>query len=665
MSRISGTIDVQGDIQVDGMLKYSVYTQSVSSNDDIYLDGVHTLNITHSVRILLPDLTLPRYEGVTYSISKNTADTIFLISQNNNTIYYNGVYKELSIKGGTNVLNIMNINGKWTLTSSKEIPVASKDDNRNMILMGKGGEHTIGVSHDGENIRLLGKDVFTVAGHGVTYNNNGMWVGYGCGANTLAYTIDNGVNWVQLGNNVFSLNCYDVGYDVGSGLWVAVGEGVNSMAYSHDGITWIGLGTSIFQTLGTSVSSKEGFWVACGKGGNTVAYSPDGKVWTGLGAILSSCGMCVGKDNGVWYVVGEGTSNVLKWSLDGVVWSPDHPHNGVGNSTDVSLKYILQSTHCMTRGIDKWVAVGSGSEHTMAYSMDGSTWIGLGKQMFSVKGVGIYYSFIHFKWFAFGEGGHTSAHSIDGVHWTEHNDVFDISGFSMSTRCQNQSIPGEVYVAVGKGDHTICCSVDGGITYRGLGTRVFGTQGFDIHKNGDTWVAMGEGGNTIAYSNHGCIWKGLGSSIFTTRGRCVTYFNDKWVATGQGSNTLAHSSDGTSWIPLGSDVITNSGLFIASNSSICVVVGAGVHTMAYSTNGLDWTVVENVFQSFGSYVMYSDSSESWYAFGDGGVVYTSSNGQQWSNIATTLSDDACMLNLELASGDIGYFHDKKWVSIVF
>lgn len=41
-------------------------------------------------------------------------------------------------------------------------------------------------------------------------------------------------------------------------LWVAVGEGTNSIATSPDGITWTGLGTTIFTTGGSGVAWNRG-----------------------------------------------------------------------------------------------------------------------------------------------------------------------------------------------------------------------------------------------------------------------------------------------------------------------------------------------------------------------------------------------------------------------
>jgi hypothetical protein len=65
----------------------------------------------------------------------------------------------------------------------------------------------------------------------------------------------------------------------GNGLWVAgASGGSNSLATSTDGITWTGLGTTVFQTRAYGVSYGNGLWVAVGD--NNIATSPDGIIWT-------------------------------------------------------------------------------------------------------------------------------------------------------------------------------------------------------------------------------------------------------------------------------------------------------------------------------------------------------------------------------------------------
>jgi len=64
------------------------------------------------------------------------------------------------------------------------------------------------------------------------------------------------------------------------------------------------------------------------------------------------------------------------------------------------------------------------------------------------------------------------------------------------------------------------------------------------------WVAMGEGGNTIAYSDNGTTWTGLGTSVFSIRGKNVVFdvSANKWYATGEGTNTMMTSTNGINWV---------------------------------------------------------------------------------------------------------------------
>jgi hypothetical protein len=61
----------------------------------------------------------------------------------------------------------------------------------------------------------------------------------------------------------------------------------NTISYSSDGITWTGLGTTIFSTYCRCFTYGNSLYIAGGSGsGNTVAYSSNGTQWTGLGTTI-------------------------------------------------------------------------------------------------------------------------------------------------------------------------------------------------------------------------------------------------------------------------------------------------------------------------------------------------------------------------------------------
>jgi len=129
--------------------------------------------------------------------------------------------------------------------------------------------------------------IFTTCAYDVCCGN-GRWVAVGSGTNTIAYS-DDGTTWVGLGTSIFSSQGTSICFDKNKNRFVAVGWGTNTIAYSDDGITWVGLGTSIFNSRGTSIFNNGTRFVATGYylsntyGLNTLAYSDDGITWVGLG----------------------------------------------------------------------------------------------------------------------------------------------------------------------------------------------------------------------------------------------------------------------------------------------------------------------------------------------------------------------------------------------
>jgi len=146
-----------------------------------------------------------------------------------------------------------------------------------------------------------------------------MWVAVGFGTNTIAYSY-NGLNWTGIGSTIFSIAGYGVSWN--GTMWVAVGNGTNTIVYSYNGINWIGNGTTIFTTAGWSVAFnnkrpntltfQRQITVATGVGTNSIAYSYDnGLTWTGLGAtIFTSNGYGIAWNGSMWVAVGTGTNTI-------------------------------------------------------------------------------------------------------------------------------------------------------------------------------------------------------------------------------------------------------------------------------------------------------------------------------------------------------------------
>lgn len=200
-------------------------------------------------------------------------------------------------------------------------------------------------------------------------------VGVGTGANTLLYSRDGGITWTGLGNSIFSVEGNCAAWN--GTMWVAGGNGAsNILAYSYDGITWNGLGiisTGPSTTLGscTSIVWTGTKWVAVDGGGQS-ATSTDGITWTGFN----------GTNNGTYpaYIATNGSriigipsqlsgSLLVAFSTDGETW---------GNVLDSSFSDAGVQVYrdILWDGSKFIILVGSRTDTTISkfYSSDGITW---------------------------------------------------------------------------------------------------------------------------------------------------------------------------------------------------------------------------------------------------------------------------------------------------
>jgi len=141
----------------------------------------------------------------------------------------------------------------------------------------------------------------------------------------------------------------------------------------------------------------------------------------------------------------------------------------------------------------------------------------------------------------------------------------------------------------------IAYSLDAGITWTpsANSSTVFSTCANNAVWNGKLWVAVGQGGNTIATSVDGNVWTGRGSYIFTVAGQGIAWSPQLalWVAAGQGTNSLAYSADGVYWTGLGTTMLS-SGADVQWNGTIWSAVGglnATNKSIAYSYDGKNWS----------------------------------------------------------------------------
>ena len=198
-----------------------------------------------------------------------------------------------------------------------------------------------------------------------------------------------------------------------------------------------------------------------------------------------------------------------------------------------------------------------------------------------------------------------------------------------------------------------------GNIFVGMGNLVFSTSVNNVQWNGNVWVAVGQGANTLAYSPDGFTWFGLGNSIFYGWGNSLAWNGIFWVAVGRGANTIAYSPDGVQWTGISNGIFTNSGNGVAWNGTYWISVGQGGNTMAISTDGQTWTGMGNfTFTIQGNDIATNTTGTMWLAGGEGGnSLAWSLDGMLWNRSQTA---NAIFGPISQASGYTGYCNSVSW-----
>lgn len=290
--------------------------------------------------------------------------------------------------------------------------------------------------------------------------------------NTI-FTYD-GISWNGLGNTIFNSIGSSVIY--GKDKWVAVGRstsygyGLGNIAYSYDGKSWIVIDklTSIIRGYGIDIAYGNGNWIIVGN--EDMAISTDSTMsdpssWKKIVQAQLKSFNCIVYANNKWFIGGESYfSNSLLYCNDNDLtnWSNISPYLSSGNISPTT-------TNAIAYGRDEiWVCVNSSSNSTISYSNNnGISWNGLGKTIFSIEGKSVCYG--NEIWVAVGSGTNNVAYSSDGINWIGNGyTIFD-------------------------GDYRMKS-----VSYGGGGVFLFGTDRgsncFGITYNkGKTWILYGGG----------------------------------------------------------------------------------------------------------------------------------------------------------------------------
>lgn len=270
---------------------------------------------------------------------------------------------------------------------------------------------------------------------------------------TISYSNNNGITWTGLGKTIFSYFGECMAFNSDVSIILIGGNGTNSMARSIDrGITWTPIATSFKYCSDIIWSPILEKFVAVGTGerrgestnGNTysVAYSSDGVSWEGSDRFTNGNAIAWGNDKFIAGGYSESNS-LIQSSADGIIW------------TDIAQN-IFSSMNGIAYGNNMWVATGWGTS-TIAISTDGINWTGLGKTIFTTVGGKAVYSSELNIWVAVGRGTNSIAWSTDGSIWTG---IGQINNFSDG---KDVHWNGHLFMAVVDGNikHRLFYSIDG------------------------------------------------------------------------------------------------------------------------------------------------------------------------------------------------------------
>ena len=493
--------------------------------------------------------------------------------------------------------------------------------------------HALAYSYNGVNWVGLGTSIFT-NGWSVAWNGT-LWVAGGAGTNSLAYSYD-GINWVGLGQSFFTGANGVRGVHWNGSMWLACGQASSSglIAYSYDGLTWSITGSNSSTIFNGSnqqalIARWNGtIWLAGALHTSaTLAYSSDGITWTAVTSatsIISTYAPGISWNGKMWHAGGT-TNPMFSYTYDVTAQT---------GWTTINTTSILSSNVIFIQWNGRMFVATGGGTNNYAYSYNGVNWIGTGGILLSVGGVAVEspsfrphtITFSRNLTIAVGNGSsHTIAYSLDGINFT------GLGRTTFTTEGNVVKYNGRYWVAGGQGGNSLAFSRDG-YSWAGLNTSIF-TQTNGLAYSNTMWVGVGSGnGNSIAYSNDGLTWIGLGSSVFTT-GNHVAWNGTIWVAVGSGNgNTVAYSTNGVQWTGLGT-IFTTQGNGIAWNGSIWVAVGNGSTTTntAYSYNGLSWSYATNTISTVNN-VTYANNK--WVSLGGSNASY-SYDGINWTTTASS------------------------------
>jgi len=638
----TGILSSGNDLDWDGNVWVAVGTPGTTTNSSIVfsLDGLEWQSATGPVDIFNYEVRSVKTDGDTWVAAGSTGAT-------NNICYSNDgiVWKNCFVDDGSSTLSInpysIGYNGTyWVITGERITPSFS-------------GNQSIYVSSNGINFKsedTVMRQLTTASDapkriNSVCWNGN-FWV-YGTSSETTFGATGGAIIWVSQ-SSLFPIsggvsNLIPITTDQGSNLeiknvswngeiFIASGSnilpGPNKYMYSSSGLKWT-LDVSSIKIFGELLHAFwDGTkWVGVGiagpgnlvdGGANTTGYSYNGIDWYGVESSPASNTLPTITFNQLLFNkcnsvrMNTEYKNKLLFSPKQLFLLSESPY---GYGSFIGTGKLTGNT--IDNTFTEWFGTGMAANDACS---NGDRWVIVCNSNTNSNNGTIYYNIS----------------SLAPLNYTTDPTLLwkNIGSSIFSSSGNGVTWDGQKFIAVGEGTNSIAYSYDGLIWIPALGNNLIFTSGKKIYFNENVYVAVGTGNYSIAYSTNGISWTGISNSnsIFTT-GYNVVYNGYIWIAVGEGSNTIAYSNDGISWVGLGQTIFSSKGLDLDYNNDGILAVGEGTNTIAYSNDGISWTGKgDTTFTTRGNSVVWSENK--WVAVGDNGgtkVLYFSYDGITWNN----------------------------------
>ena len=249
----------------------------------------------------------------------------------------------------------------------------------------------------------FGESTILALAYGSIANGSNRWVAGGTDGK-LAYSTDNGINWIaasEAGFGSFSINA--IGYN--NGRWIAVGNS-GRMAWSTNAANWIPVKETHFKLESSinAVAYGNRCWIAGGTGGQIIISEDNGVTWrpvavNGFGQSSINAVMFHGNR----WVIGGARGKIAYSDNNGQTWNTSS--NSAFGDADVTVIVFDKG---------RWMAGGYGNR--IVWSSDGINWRGLDRP-FYILGMG----YNGKRWVAGGQEGRMAWSMDGGDNWIQDN----------------------------------------------------------------------------------------------------------------------------------------------------------------------------------------------------------------------------------------------------